>query len=70
MLVTCATVGVCETDANGTIFSYLVYTDYSAFLAENKVRVTEKAINAQHAAALANLDEVKAAALAHYAAKA
>ncbi len=65
-LVTSATAGKLVKDDFGTMFTFAVCTDYSATIAANKVRVTEKAINAQHAAAIANVDEIKAAALAFY----
>ena len=52
---------------SGAFESHFMNSDYSALIVSEKVRVTEKAAMAQHMEALAERDDIVAAAKAHYA---
>jgi hypothetical protein len=54
----------------GSFFTYSPLDDFRATLASVVTRCTEKAVTAQHEEALAGIDDVKASALAFYAARA
>jgi hypothetical protein len=62
-LVTIATAGRVE----GGFFTFMMYADFSTRWAFSQpVRVTARAVENQHWAAMASIDEIKAAAEAHY----
>ncbi len=71
-LVTMATAGAVSHDAGFACFSFLMGGDFSERILATDTRATEKAINAQHAAALAPeaIGPVLARCAAHYAPKA
>lgn len=62
MLVTSATVHKVE----GNSMKHRVYQDYSKRIVSEKIRCTEKNVVAQHAAALAKLDQVMLEVNAQY----
>ena len=62
-LVTTATAGKVE----GGFFSFLMYADFSVrWAASQPARITAKVVETQHWQAMASIDEIKAAAEAHY----
>lgn len=51
--------------AKGMFEEHRMYTDYSARIEDNKVRVTERAVQTQHERVLLSLEAIKSAALSH-----
>lgn len=63
--------GVLSTTANvhkveGNFITHRMFQDYSKQIVSEKVRVTEKAVRAQHAVALQHLDQVLSEVKAQY----
>lgn len=52
---------------NGGFETVRMYQDYAQRVVDSQKRATRKAVETQHAEALAMLDDIKAAAIAHYA---
>jgi len=50
----------CVGKSSGDSFSFVVFQDFNKTLANEKVRVTEKAVKTQHDKVLENLDALKA----------
>ena len=61
-LATTATVG----KSSGNSFSFVVFQDFNKTLANEKIRVTEKAVKNQHDKVLENLDDLKAEIAEYY----
>lgn len=47
--------------------SFIMFRDFNITVIRDKVRVTERAINAQHNTAMAEIEAIKEACAAHYA---
>ena len=59
-------VSVNEQTADGMGYTHAFPGDYNRRWAGEKVRATEKAVAAQHAAVLEQIEQIKAGALLHY----
>ena len=61
-LSTTATVGRLE----GGFFSFMMFQDYSKTVSSEKVRCTQKTVEAHHAAAMVGIEKIKADVAAFY----